>query len=589
MSTISPVAETTSPEITLARRSSPWRWGALLLVGLGIACYFITYVWLAAPDVLPATPMFMASMFGPVLCALLLVAGWLALSRESWLLRLAVLGVGALLGAAAVFGADPSARFFLITWGIPPTLAIVAIFLCFAGALPPQPRWLLALFLAMLVLGPWEFIQCSEGTTANFGMEPHWRWRPSADRQAAQFDETHKADAPAAAVPAVAGASDWPAFRGPRQDSVIADIKLGDWQTPPTELWRRPIGPGWSSVCVVKDRLFTQEQRDDKELVTCYRTANGTQIWACGDETRYSDAPSGAGPRGTPTFHNGKVYTFGATGILNCINADSGERIWRVDLKETLGATQAPFGFASSPVVVNDQVLVQPGALAGPRLVAYHAGTGQLLWQAGGAAVGYSSPHLARLGGVQQVLIYNGDGLYSHDATTGKELWSYEFKAEQTAPVCVQPLLLRDDRIVLGAGAPGSKSRCVKPTRQGDSWSVEEVWQSPFYPRFNDCVVRGDCIYGLEAGRLVCLDMNTGKRRWKDGNYGNGQILLAGDRLLIIAESGRLALVNPMPDGWQELRVLPALSDKTWNHPVITNGRLFVRNAREMVCYQLNP
>jgi len=231
---------------------------------------------------------------------------------------------------------------------------------------------------------------------------------------------------------------------------------------------------------------------------------------------------------------------------------------------------------------------VQPGSPTGPRLVAYDAGTGKLLWQAGSAAVGYSSPHLATLGGVPQVLVYNGDGLFSHDLSSGKELWAYEWKAEDTAPVCVQPLVLPDGRIVLGGSAPGIKSRCIKPIRNGDTWSVENVWESPFYPRFNDCVCRGDFLYGLESGRLVCVDLNTGKRRWKDGNYGAGQVLLTGDRLVVLAESGRVALVKPTPDGWQELRTVSALSDKTWNHPVIANGKLFVRNAREMVCYDLN-
>jgi outer membrane protein assembly factor BamB len=586
MSSISPVAESAAPELDLARKPAR-RWPALLLVGLGIACFFLPHLWLAMPDVIPAMPTFMASMFGPMLCALLLVVGWLVLGTQPGRPRLLAVGLAIVLGTAAVLAADPTARFFLITLGIPAMVGLVAVFLCFTGSLRPQPRWLLALILAVLALAPWELMQCN-GTTADFGMDPSWRWRPKSDQQAALLDQSQKVAAPTSDVPAVAGAADWPAFRGPRQDSIVSDIKLGDWQTPPTELWRRPVGPGWSSVCVVGDRLFTQEQRGAEELVECYRASTGTQLWACGDPVRYADTPSGIGPRGTPTFHKGKVYTFGATGILNCIDAGTGKRVWGVDLKQAVGATPAPFGFASSPVVVKDQILVQPGSPTGPRLVAYHPNSGQLLWQAGSAAVGYSSPHLATLGGDVQVLIYNGDGLFSHDPGTGKELWSYEFKAEQTAPVCVQPLVLPDGRIVLGAGAPGSKSRFVRPTRQGTTWSVEEVWQSPFYPRFNDCVCRGDFLYGLESGRLVCIDLQTGQRRWKEGNYGAGQLLLAGDHLLIQAESGRLALVNATPGGLQELRTLPALSDKTWNHPALANGKLFVRNGREMVCYELN-
>src|SRR5260370_31097446 len=124
-------------------------------------------------------------------------------------------------------------------------------------------------------------------------MDRQWRWRPNAEHQAALFDQDQQAEAPATDVPATAAATDWPAFRGPRQDGTVASIKLGDWQTPPTELWRRPIGPGWSSFCVIGDRLFTQEQRGEEELVVCYRASTGAPLWASGDTLRDSDLPSG--------------------------------------------------------------------------------------------------------------------------------------------------------------------------------------------------------------------------------------------------------------------------------------------------------
>jgi outer membrane protein assembly factor BamB len=427
------------------------------------------------------------------------------------------------------------------------------------------------------------------GTTGQFGLDPYWRWRPSAEQQAVAFDQNRQAPAPAKEIPVTVAANDWPAFRGPHQDGVVAGVTLGDWSTRPKELWRRPVGPGWSSFCVIGDRFFTQEQRGEEELVTCYSASTGAQLWATGDPVRYSDLPSGVGPRGTPTFHEGKLYTFGAKAILNCFDAATGKRLWGIDLKEAVGAKAAPFGFASSPLAVGEQIIVHPGSLTGPRLVSFDAHSGKELWQAGTAAAGYSSPQLATLAGVPQVLVYNGDGLFGHDLASGKELWAYEWKAEQTAPVCVQPTLLPGDRIVLGSGSPGTKSRCVKVRREGEAWQpVADVWEGQFYPCFNDYVRQGDFLYGLEGGRMVCIDANTGERRWKDGRYGAGQILLAGDRLVVLAESGRLALVNPNPEGRQELRSLPALSDKTWNHPVIATGKLFIRNAREMVCYELN-
>lgn len=586
MSSMSSIAENASPDIA-ARPSAPRRWPALLLVGLGIACNFLDYVWVAAPEVIPAMPVFMAMMWGPLVLTLILAGWWLVLGSASWRTRFATLGLALLLAGSALLTVDRSVRLFLAMKGIPAAAGLVAVFLCFAWSLRPQPRWLLALTLAVLALSPWPLLEVN-GTTGQFGFDPHWRWRPNAEQQAASFDQDRSGPAPAGKLPATAAAADWPGFRGPHQDGVVTGVALGDWQIPPAELWRRPVGPGWSSFCVIGERLFTQEQRGDEELVVCYDASTGAQIWATGDSVRYADLPSGVGPRGTPTFDKGNLYTFGATGILNCLDAADGKRHWGVDLKETVGATSGPFGFASSPLVVGDQVIVHPGSPTGPRLVAYDARTGRQLWQAGTAALGFSTPHLATLAGVPQVLVFSGDGLFGHDAVTGKELWAYEWKAEQTAPVCVQPMLLPDGRIVLGGGRPGVKSRCVRVVRQGGAWSVQDVWEAPFYPAFNDYVRLGDNLYGLEGGRMVCVDAGTGKRRWKDGHYGAGQVLLAGDRLLVLAESGRLALVNPAPDRWQELYSTPALSDKTWNHPVIANGRLFIRNAREMVCYQLN-
>lgn len=586
MGSVSAVAEIDSPEI-VSQATPPRRWPVLALVGLGIALFLLPYVWLAAPEVIPAMPVFMGSMWGPMLCTLLLAAWWLVRGSATRRTRWTTVGLAALLAAITIFTADPSARFFLMMKGIPLAAALVAVFLCFAWPLRPGLRLALALTIAVLALLPWQ-LTAFNGVTGQFGMDPHSRWQSDAEQEAAAYDQNNKSDVSASDLPTTASQTDWPCFRGPRQDSVVHGVKLGDWKTPPAELWRRPVGPGWSSLCVIGDRLFTQEQRGEQELVVCYRASTGAQIWATGDSVRYSDMPSGVGPRGTPTFHDGKLYTFGATGILNCLDAGTGKRLWRVDLKEAVGATSAQFGFASSPLAMGERIIVHPGSLTGPRLVAYDARSGAQLWKAGTAAAGYGSPHLATLAGVPQVLVYNGDGLFAHDAVSGKELWAYPWKAEETAPVCVQPMLLPDERIVLGGGRPGVKSRCVKPVRKDDLWSVEDVWEAPFYPGFNDFVRSGDYLYGLEGGRMVCVDANTGKRRWKDGHYGAGQVLLAGDRLVVLAETGRLALVNPTPDRWQELSVLPALSDKTWNHPVIAKGRCFIRNAREMVCYELN-
>jgi outer membrane protein assembly factor BamB len=184
-------------------------------------------------------------------------------------------------------------------------------------------------------------------------------------------------------------------------------------------------------------------------------------------------------------------------------------------------------------------------------------------------------------------LIFTNDGLAGHDLATGKELWQYAWAADGSSSAVCQPLLLGDGKIVLGGGRIGIGSRCIQVAKGEDGWTTNEVWKSKFSPGFNDFIQHAGFLYGLESGRLVCLEAATGKQRWRDGKFGAGEVLLAGDKLVIQSEDGPVYLVNPSPDGYQEVAELPALKDKTWNHPVVANGRLLVRNGQEAVCFNL--
>jgi outer membrane protein assembly factor BamB len=590
MASASSVAELESPS-TVPENRTRRPWISLILAGLGLAAFFSPALWQQWPDTIPAMPTFMASMWGPGLATIAIAVGWLIGGSVPLRARFGYLALAVLLVAGAVFAAHPTARFYVLMKAVPLMTGVGVLFLFLAWRFSSEFRLRMVIVLAVLTLSPWLLFRFN-GVTGQFGMDGQWRWHPDAEAAAAAYDTNTKADASTTEAILTVSETDWPCFRGPRQDGIVNGVQLGDWQTQPKELWRRPVGPGWSSFCIVGDRLYTQEQRKEEELVVCYRASTGAQLWATGDSARYSDMPSGVGPRGTPTFHDGKIYAFGATGILNCLDAATGKRLWQVDVHKTLGLKASPFGYASSPLAMGDRIIVHPGSdpgpeKTGPRLAAYHARTGEPLWTAGTAAIGYSTPHRATIGGVEQVLVFSGDGLFSHDPVSGKELWAYEWKAEMTAPVCVQPLLLPGDRILLGSGRPGIRSRCIKLNKNGEQWTTEDVWESPYAPAFNDCVCIGDNIYGLETGRLVCLDAKTGKRRWKEGDYGAGQVLLAGNRLLVLSEKGKLAMVNPIPESWQQLTIFSALSDKTWNHPVIAHGKLFIRNSEEMVCYEV--
>ena len=585
MSITSAIRATVPPETAV---KPPRRWPALLFIALGVLLYLSIYLFQWFPDRVPAMTIWMANFTGPLVMTGALAIWWLFWGPARRWVRWASMGLAVLVVAVTMLAADPSVWLFMVARGIPGTVALVTLFACAFWWLRPGVLVGGALVLAMLTLLPWDLMRADQGVTGTFGMDLDWRWRPSAESVATAFDQGKKAADPAGNVPATVSDADWPGFRGAQRDGVVRTaVKLNDWATPPKELWRRPVGPGWSSMCVVGDRLWTQEQRGDDELVVCYRADSGELLWTHADPVRFNHSIGGAGPRATPTFHAGKIYAFGGTGMLNCLDAASGKLIWKVDVQKVNNDKAPAFGYATSPLVIDDRVIVHPGAPEGARITAYDAATGKEIWKAGTAATSYCSPQLSTIAGMPQLLIYNSQGLFAHDPASGQELWNYPWQVNEDPGAVIQPMVLPGDRIVLGGGRIGYGTRCIKLVHNGSAWPVEELWQVQFSPAFNDLIRFDDHLYGLAAGRLVCLDAGSGQQHWKEGRYGSGQLLRVGDRLLILAESGKLALVNPSPASWQELAQVPALTDKTWNHPVIANGRLYVRNGREMACFEL--
>jgi outer membrane protein assembly factor BamB len=579
----------TTPESNSARDPKARSvWPALLLVVLGVACSLSINLMALDPENMPLMALFMTYMWGPPLCALLLLGWWLLRGPAPLGARLVVTGAAAAIAVGSWFAVDPSMHSYLWMQGLPGAVGAAALALLVPARLSGV-RVAAALLLGVAALLPWGLWRLN-GMTGSYAKDVAFRWQPTAEQAALAYTTKSgpSLGESSTEVPAAAGLADWPGFRGPHRDGVVA-AGTGDWSAPPREAWRHPVGPAWSSVCVVGDRLFTQEQAGPEELVTCYLVADGRPLWRHAEAARHADNESGPGPRATPTFHDRKIYALGAEGLLTCLNAGDGTRVWGADLRTATekGDKVPGWGMAGSPLVVGDKVIVHPGVKDGPRLLAFDAKTGAPAWTAPGGANTYSSPQLAELAGVPQVLIVTSAGLFSHDPETGQELWKSPCAVEDFSPTCTQPLLLPGDKLVIGGSRIGMPSRCLQVAHGADGWTVTEVWKAKFSPSFNDFVHRDGFLYGLDSGRLVCLDAATGKQRWKDGNFGAGQLLLVGDKLLVQAEAGEVHLVAATPEGFREVATHEALTDKTWNHPVVANGRLFVRNGREVVCFDL--
>jgi outer membrane protein assembly factor BamB len=360
-----------------------------------------------------------------------------------------------------------------------------------------------------------------------------------------------------------------------------------DWaKSPPVEMWRRPIGPGWSSFAVHGDLLYTQEQRGDDEIVACYRLSTGQPVWRHGDPARFWEAAGGAGPRGTPALSNGRVYTFGATGIVNALDARNGAVLWSRNASRDTGVEIPGWGFASSPLLVDDLVIV---AAAG-QLVAYTAATGQQRWMGPKGGAGYSSPHLATIDGVPQIMLLRGSRTISVAPADGKLLWEDSW---EPGVGIVQPVLLagRDVLITTGDSMGGIGIRRVSVAHASAGWTVEERWTSrALKPYFNDFVVHKGHAFGFDSSILACMDLSDGTRKWKGGRYGHGQLVLLPDQdlLLVLSAEGELALVKATPDQFTEVARFKAIEGKTWNHPVLVGDVVLVRNDQEMAAFRLS-
>jgi hypothetical protein len=530
------------------------------------------------------------------LTTLLLAIYWLAASRVRWAERLGVFGVVLLAGVVVAFLADKSAIVLMVMPGLPLVLTACTIGLVVMRQWQPSTRGWALCGLACLVWSAFLLVR-AQGVGGDFQPALHWRWTPTAEQEyLAGPDPSAEPILPVSEQSNLTlRPGDWPGFRGADRDGVALDVRIAtDWDArPPKLLWRRRIGPAWSSVAVVGERLFTQEQLGPQEAVVALDAATGKTLWSHQDMARHDDGQGEAGPRATPTFADGRIFTLGATGILNCLDAESGERKWFRDITADAGTKRPVWGFSSSPLVVGNEVVVFAGSEASDShktLLAYRIDSGDLAWAAAAGNFSYSSPQLATFGDQAQLLFVSETGLFALDPSSGTVVWQHPAAGPKFGiPRTVQPQTAGENRLLFDAGADVGTA-LIDLTHEGDSWSTTERWVSrQLKPSFNDFVVHNQSIYGFEGRMFTCVDLESGKRRWKGGRYGSGQVVLLRDQdlLVVVTEEGEVVLVSADPNKHRELARLQAVEGKTWNHPVIAHGRLYVRNAKEMACYEL--
>lgn len=497
------------------------------------------------------------------------------------------------LAAVLYFRSQPELERNLKGWLTlaPPLMAAVLNLLWFL--VTPRFVWKAKLVgllaLALLGLGLRQAVRV-DGTVDGTGL-PNlvWKWRAPLLPQAQKITASTVEVPRVVDDPRLAQAADVPQFFGPARDGVVQGARLArDWTTtPPKELWRQPIGEGWSAYAVVKGRAYTQEQRGEDELVTCYDLLTGRLIWAHVDNARFSQWQSGDGPHGTPTVHEGHIYTYGATGLLNCLDAATGKPVWQRSVLAENKLENIEWGASSSPLIMDDKVVVTGGRGTGPVLFAYRLENGESAWAAGADEASYASPMSATLAGRRVILSNNARTLTAHDPATGTVLLAHAWGGGQW-PKASQPLILDADRVFLSAGYGMGCQMLKIHTGPDGTLTATELWAGmKMKTQFNSPAAREGHAYGLDDGRLACLELETGERLWKEGRFASGQTLLVDDLIIIQNEKGSVHLAAANPEEYQELGRLDALSSKTWNHPTLVGRYLLVRNNREAVCYEL--
>lgn len=468
-------------------------------------------------------------------------------------------------------------------------LAIILLFLWFVffGPASHKLRTRVGVAGAVLVAALAGTFQV-ERVTGDIEPTFRFRWAPRADEALPKVSDKAGADSQVDLTQTTP--DDYPQFLGPGRLATLKQVEFGrDWSAqPPRLLWRQPIGAGWSSFAVVGHFGVTQEQRGEDELITCYDIDNGKLEWAQSTPVRFAETVAGIGPRSTPTIDDGKVYAMGALGDLNCLDGATGRVLWHHDVVGENDGEVPKWGKSCSPLVYENMVIVSAGGDDGRSLIAYDKQSGALIWSAGDDPSSYSSPTVLTLCGRPQIVMVNQKSVTSHDPADGHILWDHAWPdAYVDSPNVSQPLAVGEDRVLMSKGY-GIGSALWQIHRDGDDWTVEEIWRNHnLKTKFTNAVVSDGFAYGLDENILTCIDIGTGKRQWIAGRYNHGQVLLVGDLLLVQSENGDVALVEATPGAYQELTRFSAVNGQSWNYPVLCGRKLLVRTEQEAACYEL--
>ncbi len=382
--------------------------------------------------------------------------------------------------------------------------------------------------------------------------------------------------------------ADWFQWRGPNRDGHSAETGLlQQWpQNGPPRLWQGAgAGEGYSSFSSSSGRLYTQGARGGTEYVMAFDAASGKKLWETANGARFRNE-QGDGPRGTPTLEGDRVYAFGGSGELSALDAASGKKAWSVNVVSTFGGNVPYWGYSESPLIVGDRIVLNAGGRRAS-IVAIDKASGKALWQNHNDEAGYSSPVLLRTGSLQQVVFFTGQRALAVDPRDGRLLWSYNRASNGTANIATP--VIRGTRVFFSS-AYGTGGGMVQVKAAGAISAAEEMYFTrEMRNHHSSSVLVGDTLYGFSDSILTALNFDSGQLAWRDRSVGKGSLIYADQRLYLYSENGVVGLAEANPTAYRERGrfSIAAEGAPTWSHPIITNGRLILRDQDKIYAFDV--
>lgn len=394
--------------------------------------------------------------------------------------------------------------------------------------------------------------------------------------------------------PAPGRGEDWPQFLGPNRNATSSEKGLlQSWpgEGPPL-VWEKKIGKGFSAPVVAGERLILFHRVDDKEIVDCLDAATGKERWRFAYPTRHEDqvpTTGDDGPRSTPLIAGNRVYTLGAEGKLHCLELDTGKRVWDRAINTEYQVRPGFFGTATSPILEGNRLLINVGG-KGAGIVAFDKESGKELWKATDHEASYSSPVAATIDGARQVCFFTREGIVLLDPEKGTVHFTQRWRARIHASVNAAAPVVAGEQVFFSASYnTGAIVLRIRKDGADEVWKGDDILSN----HYNTTVHRDGFLYGIEGrqegggAELRCVELRTGKVRWRKERFGCAALLLVEGNLVALSESGALLLIEASPDGYKEKARAPVLARPCRADMALANGRLFARDATRLICLGL--